>query len=590
MGKIFRFGKFTLNADEHTLSIDGKALHLPTKEFEILLLLIENNHQLLTKEQMMSAVWDDTFVEESNLAQYISRLRKILNTDGQEYIKTFSKRGYRFAAAVKISEINPGLERRIRLQITEQNRPPPKKLGEIDSLAVLPFYLLGFQKDEEFLGLGLTDALITQLTRTAQIVVRPTRTILKYAESTQPLTEIVSELGVDAVLQGSFQKSANRLRLSVQMLEAESENIIWAEVFNAEIEDIFAVQDEIAQRIVSALNKKLSAESQANLTRHYTENIEAYQEYLKGRFYWNKRSPENLWKALAHFEKAIEIEPLYALAYTGIAAVYEALPLLDELPPRQAFPRAKAAVLKALEIDPELAEAHTSLGICLMNYDWNWQGAQIAFKKALDLNDKYAAGHQIYATFLLRAGRFADAIIELEKARALDPLSPVINTWLAEAFTYLGEYEAAIMLHRETIKFSPDYFLAYYHLTLAYLLDRQLDEAVKTSEIAIRLSNDISLTRFSSVFLQIVSGSREEARTALENLIASRERKYVSAVNIASCCAAFERRDETIRWLEIGVEEKDPNLTWVKVDNEFDFLREDARFLKILKEVNLADS
>ena len=587
MGKTFRFGKFTLDTDDHTLSADGKAIHLPTKEFEILLLLIENNGQLLTKEQMMSAVWDDTFVEESNLAQYISRLRKILNTDGQQFIKTFSKRGYRFSADLSVSDAEPALERRVRLQIAEKTRQPRKKLGEIDSLAVLPFYLLGFRTGEEFLGLGLTDALIAQLTRTAQIVVRPTSAIVKYAESAPPLAEIVGELGVDAVLQGSFQKIGNRLRLSVQMLEAASENILWAEVFNAEIEDIFAVQDEIAQRVVSALDKKLSAESQAVLTKRYTENIEAYQEYLKGRFYWNKRSAENLRKALAHFEKAIEIEPLYALAYTGIAAVYETLPLLDEVPPQQAFPRAKAAILRALEIEPDLAEAHTSLALCLMNYDWNWQGAEVSFKKAIELNDNYAAGHQIYATFLLRTGRFADAIIELEKARRLDPLSPVINTWLAEAFSYLGEYEASILLHQETLKFSPDYFLAYYHLTLTYLLNDQLDEALKTSEIAIRLSDDISLMRVSSVFLQIVAGNRAEAEQTLDSLIAARRRKYVSAVNIASCFAAFKNRDETLRWLETGVREKDPNLTWIKIDQEFAFLREDERFLKILKQANL---
>ncbi len=587
MGKIFQFGKFKLNADDQTLSVDEKAIRLTTKEFEILILLIENNGQLLSKDEMMNAIWQETFVEESNLAHYISRLRKILNSDGQEYIKTYSKRGYRFSAALSVSENNSIIERRIRLQITQKDELTQKKLGEINSLAVLPFYLLGFQTDEEFLGLGMTDALITQLNQTGQIIVRPTAAILQYAGSPQNPAEIGNNLGVDAVLQGSFQKSGNKLRLNVQMLETKSENITWAEVFNSEIEDIFAVQDKIAEKIVSALSKKLSAESQAGLTKRYTENIEAYQEYLKGRFYWNKRSVENIKKALVHFEKAIELEPLYALAYTGIAAVYETLPLLDEIPPRNAFPRAKAATLRALEIDPNLAEAHAALGIYLMNYEWNWQGAEVSFKKAIELNDNYAAGHQIYATFLLRLGRVADAVIELKKARTLDPLSPVINTWLAEAFSYLGEYEASILLHKETISFSPDYFLAYYHLTLTYVMNNQPDEAVKISEAALRLSNDSSLAQYSSVVLQIVLGNKKAARATLENLIASRRQKYVSASNIASCFAAFKEKKKALEWLAIGIEEKDPNLTWTKIDPEFVFLRKDAEFLKILQQINL---
>jgi TolB-like protein/Flp pilus assembly protein TadD len=590
MGKIYRFGKFTLDAGEQTLFADLSAVHLPTKEFEILQMLVENNGKILSKEEMMSAIWHDTFVEESNLAQYISRLRKILNSGGQQFIKTFSKRGYRFSAELAVSENDLTMRRHIRLSVGKAMRAAPKKLGEINTLAVLPFQSLGHRRtDDDFLGLGITDALITQLTRTRAIIVRPTTAILRYANSAKKPQEIAGELEVDAVLQGNLQQSGNRLRLTVQMLEAENEIPIWAEVFNAEINDIFAVQDEIAEKIVGSLARKLSAESRAKLKNRYTENSEAYQEYLKGRFYQTKRDPESLKKALIHFEKAIEIEPLYALAYSGIADVYAVLPILDELAPQTAFPRAKAAVLRALEIDPDLVEAHTSLGICLMNYDWNWQGAEISFRKAIELNPNFAVGHQVYATFLLRRGRIADAIVELQKAQTLDPLSPVIKTWLAEALAYLGEYETSILLHRETIEFSPDYFMAYYHLTFTYLLNGQIDQAVETSKKALNFSDRISLTQFASVFLQTVLGNRKAARQTLENLIESRKRKYVSAVNIASCFGVFGKKDETLAWLEIGVQEKDPNLTWIKIDKEFVFLRKDERFLEILKRVNLSN-
>jgi len=221
----------------------------------------------------------------------------------------------------------------------------------------------------------------------------------------------------------------------------------------------------------------------------------------------------------------------------------------------------------------------------LMNYDWNWRGAEISLKNALDLDPNFAVAHQSYATFLMRQERIADAIIELQKAKSLDPLSPVINTWLAEALTYLGEYEAAIVLHRETIKFSPEYFLAYYHLTFTYLLVGQPEKAVETSKKALNFSADVSLTQFASLFLQSVLGETEKAHRILDELLEKRRQKYVSAVNIASCYAVLKDADKTLSWLETGIKERDPNLTWIKIDKEFAFLRKNARFLKIMKAV-----
>lgn len=587
MGKLYQFGKFTLNIDEQTILADDRLIRLPTKEFEILQLLVENNGNLLTKDEMMKTIWADTFVEESNLAQYISRLRKILNTDGTEFIKTFSKKGYRFSADLTVLEDNPAIHRHLRLQVTQQNKNARQKLGLINSLAVLPFQLLGFRTDEEFLGLGITDALITQLTRISQIIVRPTSAILKYTDSNQKISEIKNELNVEAILQGNFQKIANKLRLTVQMIEAETEKIIWAEVFNSEINDIFSVQDEIAKKIILALNQQLSDDSQTIMTKRYTENIEAYQEYLKGKFYLNFRDAANVKKALLHFEKAIELEPFYAPAFAGIAKSYETLPFLDELPSETAFPKAKSATLRALEIDENLVEAHTSLGVCLMNYDWNWQGAEVSFQKAIELNDNFAEGHQVYATFLLRIGRIAEAIVELKKAQQLDPLSPSINTWLAESFNCLGEFETAILIHSETIKFSPNYFLAYYHLTLTYLFNNQLDKAIQTSAKALEFSKDISLTDTSLVLLQIVSGNKQKAREILDNLVSLEKTKYVSPVNIASCYAYFKEKNATLEWLKKGLVKKDPNITWIKVDKEFEFLRNESDFCRILKAIDL---
>ena len=425
MAMIYQFGKFSLNVREQQLTADGRAVHLPAKEFETLQMLVENNGKVLTKEEMMSAIWKDTFVEESNLSQYVSRLRKVLNVDGNQYIKTIPKRGYRFSADIETSDGDLIIERHLRVKVGGNET---RSLSEVSSVAVLPFQSLGSPSDNEFFGLGIADALITQLTRTGQVITRPTTSVLKYRNPDQDPVAIAELLNVDAILEGNFQKSGNRLRLTAQMLDSESGKTLWAESFNTEIDDIFDVQDRIATRIVDAFSKEHSAGTSRQLTKRYTESQAAYEEYLKGRFNFSKRTADGLTKALGNFEAAIEIDPMYALAYAGMAEAYQLLPLSDALEPHAAFPKAKAAVLRALEIDDTIPEAHVSLGVILMDFDWNWRGAELSFQKAIELNPNYAAAHQVYGTLLLRLGRIGDAILELKKAQQLDPLSPAINT------------------------------------------------------------------------------------------------------------------------------------------------------------------
>ena len=586
MATIYQFGKFVLNVREQSLTADGRLVHLPTKEFETLQMLVENNGKILTKDEMMSAIWKDTFVEESNLSQYISRLRKILNVDGDQYIKTISKRGYRFSADVRASEGDLVIERHLRVRVGGKE---PRRLGEISSIAVLPFQSLASPDEADFFGLGIADALITQLTRTGQIITRPTSSVMKFTSADSDPVEIGEMLNVDAILQGNFQKSGYRLRLTAQMLDSESGKPMWAESFNTEIEDIFDVQDRIAEKIVGSLSKQYSAETLVDVTKRYTGNEAAYEEYLKGRFNFAKRTPEGLTAALKNFEKAIEIDPLYALAYAGMAQVYQLLPLSDELEPNIASPKAKTAVLQALQIDDAIPEAHIALGVILMDYDWNWRGAELSFQKAIEINPNYAEAHQVYGTLLLRQGRIGDAIVELKKAQRLDPLSAAINTWMAEAFAQLGEHDVAIRIHQETTRFAPDYLFAHYFLVHAYVSTGRLEEATKAAEEARILSDDMSLTRSASIYLKTQMGDREGARAELESLVRKRDEKYVSAINIASGYAVLGEKDEAFKWLETAREDRDSNLTWINVDREFDFLRDDPRFRAIVRSVNLAD-
>jgi TolB-like protein/DNA-binding winged helix-turn-helix (wHTH) protein/Tfp pilus assembly protein PilF len=588
MTDSFHFGRFRLDTRQQTLFREDEPVRLSAKEFEILHLLVRNNGKLLAKDEMMAAIWQDTFVEESNLTQYISRLRKVLNADGNQYITTHPKRGYRFLADLNDSLPARTFERHLRLRVEDGGGVTAKRsIKDIVRLAVMPFQSLSSRPDEEFLGLGIADALITQLTRNGTLIVIPTASIKKYADPETDAVQVANELNVDAVLTGNFQKSGARIRLTVQMLDASTGNALWAECFNADFDDIFSVQDRIAEAIAAAFGERLSSAGVSGAVPAFTQDTEAYNEYLKGRVHFSKRTEEGLSNALKHFKRAIEIDPRFALAYTGIADVYQLMPLSDDLSPHSAFPKAKAAVLQALAIDDDIAEAHLSLAVCLMNYDWNFNGAEVSFGKAIKLNPNLAQAHMVYGTMLMRLGRLSDAIIEFNKARTLDPLSPSINTWMAEALSDLGEHEAAIRIHTETLKFAPEYSLAHYYLAMTYLNAGMTDKAVETIETALKLSDDVSLVRSARVLVLAYAGRIDESRRELEALIERRKRNYLSATNIASGYAALKESDKVFEWLEIAVADRDSHLTWLNVDFEFEYLHDDPRFQDVLRRVNL---
>jgi TolB-like protein/Flp pilus assembly protein TadD len=467
---------------------------------------------------------------------------------------------------------------------------PLRRWMRSTSIAVLPFQPLGGSADDNVLGLGISDALITQLTRAGDIQVRPTSSIIRFNVSEQDAMVAGHELQVDAVLEGNYQRSEDRLRLTVQMLRSVDGSPLWAESFMAEVEDIFDVQDRIADRVVGALQKKLSDEAKVKLTKRYTENVEAYEEYLKGRFYYNKRTTEGYDVALACFEKAIEIDPSYALAYAGLADIYNLLPLYDGFAPREYFSKAKAAALKALVIDGELAEAHAALGLAILHHDWNWSGAEVSFQNAVKLDANCASGYLLLGVYFLRVERIAESLIALKKARELDPFSPTHAVWLAEVLRVIGETDASIQLHLETIESFPEFFPAHYHLAFSYIDAGRLNEAGVQCEQAVALSHENSLTLSLQGILQTAMGNTAAVKTTLDKLLRMKDEKYISSANIATVYAAMEDEAKTLEWLERGLEERDPNMTWIKSDREFKFLHDNDRFRKILQKVGLADT
>ena len=588
MAVTYAFGKFVFNLDEQTLDVGGEVHQLPQKEFEILKMLVENNGKLLSKEAMMSSIWRDTFVEESNLAQYVSRLRKTLNVDDQQYIETVSKRGYRFTADLVESPTVTTLERHVTLQITNNAPARAKSIGEIDSLAVLTFRVLGGGPDDDFLGLGLADALITQLTRAGSLIVTPTSSVSKIRDQDLDPVTIGRQLGVDAILLGNFQKAGTKLRLTVQMFEVAEGKALWAESFNNEIDDIFEVQDQIAKRIVDAFASKISVESQQKIAKRFTEDSRAYNEYLRGRVFFASRTTEGLSNALMHFNRAIEFDPQYALAYAGLSDVYQLLPNTDMMGPENAYLKARAAALRALELDDSIPEAHLSIAVCMMNYDWNFAGAEVSFKKAIELNPNLAQAHLHRGTMLLRLGQIGDGAIALNRARTLDPLSPGPSAWLSEALAELGEYDSAIRMLLETTRIAPEYSLAHYFLATTYLRAGRFADASAAVDNALVRSDDMSLIRSARTLVKAFSGDVSGARAEIDNLIAKRQQTYVSATNIASGFAGIQDSENVFKWLEIAYKEKDSHITWINFDFEFKYLHDDPRFTDILRRVNLA--
>jgi DNA-binding winged helix-turn-helix (wHTH) protein len=365
--RVYEFGSFRLNATEGLLLCDGSPVPLAPKAFAILSVLVEKGGRLVEKSELMEVVWPDTFVEESNLTQNIFTLRKLLGKDahGRSYIETVSRRGYRFTAEVKElrDEGLPTAERSNGVALSGGGS------RALTSIAVLPFSLIGEESGDEYLKLGMADALITRLGNIRKLILRPTSAVRKYVSHEQDSIRLGQKLGVDAVLEGTIRRRGEHVRITVQLVSVSGETMLWAERFDEKFTDIFAVEDSISEQVAAALILKLTGDEKRRLTKRYTEDVEAYQAYLKGRYFWNKRTEEEMRKGVKYFRQAIELDPLYALAYAGLADSYNVLGIYNASAPRETFPKAKAAALKALEIDDALAEAHTSLASVLQFFD-----------------------------------------------------------------------------------------------------------------------------------------------------------------------------------------------------------------------------
>jgi TolB-like protein/Tfp pilus assembly protein PilF len=452
---------------------------------------------------------------------------------------------------------------------------------------VLPLSNLSSNAKDEIFSEGMTEELISALSKIAGLRVIARTSAMRYKDSKKPIGEISKELNVSAILEGSVRKAGNKIRITIQLVDPETEEQLWSEKYDRDLDDIFAVQSEIAQKVADELEVEIKKAEKLSLGKKATDSKEAYTFYLEGRHFLNTRSEDGLKKAIEKFEKALEHDPQYALAYTGIADSYAVLALLEFLPPKEAFPKARTAAEKALEIDNRLAEAHTSLGVVRFQYDWDWEGAEKEFKRAIELNSSYALAHQSYADFLKSQGRFDEALSEMSHAGALDPLSLSINTGIGHVLYLNRQYDRAIEQYRNTIKLDPNFVQARLWFGRPYLQKRMYKEALAELAHAVTLSGESTISLAMLGHASGAAGKKDEAEKTLEKLIQRSKSQYVPSYWIAMVNVGLEDKDQAFAWLERAFQERSSWLVWARVEPRFDSLRSDPRFDSLLVRMRL---
>jgi eukaryotic-like serine/threonine-protein kinase len=457
----------------------------------------------------------------------------------------------------------------------------------IDSVAVLPFVNASTDPDTEYLSDGITETLIGQLSQIPRLKVMARSTVFRYKGSKVDPQQVGRDLNVRAVLTGIVLQRGDTLTISMELMNVRDGSELWGRRYNRKLADILAVQEDIAREITDKLRLRLESEEEKRLTGHFTENPEAYQLYLKGRYYWNKRTPDGIQKAIEYFQAAIAKDPLYALAYAGLADCYH-VPA-NPLPPREKMPLAKAAAMKALQLDDTLVEAHTSLARVVYAYDWDWPAAENEFKRAIELNSRYAPAHQWYGGYLSATGRFREADAEKKTAQELEPLSLIINFEVGLASYFSRNYDQAIDQFQKTLELDANFPPPHTFLAAAYEQKGMFEEAIAALQRAITVTKgaDKTLAMASLGHVYAVSGKKTEARKTLAELQRLSEHSYVPATDVALVYAGLGEKDKAFAWLDKAYEEHSFSLSNLKVEPRFDPLRSDPRYADLLRRIGL---
>src|SRR5579862_5112129 len=637
---VVRFGTFEVSLQSGEMRKAGLRVRVQQQPMKLLEILLERAGEVVTREELRSRVWpNESFGDfDQALSIAIGKLRSALedSADNPRFIETLPKRGYRFIADVSVIDRDAGPKRlgpvagdlpreqerniepghklqRAGLAVPSKRRPGltrwvigalalvlslsglfawlfrarPPAIPRIRSLAVLPLENLSGDASQNYFADGMTDELITDLAQISALRVISRTSVMAYKGARKPLPQIARELNVDAVVEGTVLRSGDQVRITAQLIEAPTDKHLWSQSYDGELRDSLALQSKVAEAIADQIRISLTPQEQAALKNAKVVNPEAYESYLKGRYFWNKRTADGLKAARAYFQQAIEEDPKYAQAYSGLADTYALLGdwQYAAMTPKEAFPKAKAAAIKALELDSTLGEAHNSLAFVLDAFDWDLDAAGNEFRRAIELNPGYATAHHWYAWHLSLLGRFDEAIAEMRKGENLDPLSLIINADVAELLVIAHHYDESIAQSRKTIEMDPNFALAHNQLAQAYLQKQMYDEAVAELRKAVQLSGNSPTCIANLARAYVGSGKRSEAIRLLNDLKKRSIHGYSNASEIATIYASLGDTDQAMNWLEKAYEERfNPG---VLLRPGFDPLRSDPRFQNLLHLVGL---
>ena len=573
-----RFGLFEADLVSRELYKRGHLVHLQEQPFRILAMLLEQPGEVISREQVQKKLWPEgTFVDfDEGLDTALKKLRQALGDSPQNpiFVETVPRRGYRFIAPV--NGVKPA---------SAWKQPATGKI----MLAVLPFDNLSGDREQEYFSDGLTEEMINQLGRLhpERLGVIARTSAMNYKHASKGIDQIGRELGVDYVLEGGVRCAGERLRITAQLIQVSDQTHSWAESYERDLSDALALQSEVALAIASEINVKLTPQQRTRLVNTRPLIPAAYEAYLKGRYSWNRRSEEGFKKSIEYFNQAIGKDPIYALAYTGLADGYIELAEYSLVPPREGLPRAREAATIALELDDSLAEAHTSLAAVKELYEWDFGSAETGYRRALGLNSGYATAHQWYAELLSRLGRHEEALAEIRRAQELDPVSLIIDGLVGELLLQAGQEDEAIERLKKTLELDPNFGWGHGALGNVFLRKAKFGEAIAEYQNAMKLAPNINefAGALGNAFAR--GGQRAKAQELLDELGEQSKRRYVSWVDIAPICAGLGDDDQAFFSLQRAYDQHDTKLIRVNVEPRFDSLRADPRFSDLLHRIGL---
>jgi TolB-like protein/DNA-binding winged helix-turn-helix (wHTH) protein/Flp pilus assembly protein TadD len=632
---VVRFGTFEVSLASNEIRKAGVKIRVQQQPMKLLEILLEHPGEVVTREELRSRIWANEnfgdFDQAVNIA--IAKLRNALgdSADSPRYIETLPKRGYRFIAEVsvvhtgtpaKVPESGAGDENWIETELQHHGVLPivalkrwlwskrrsmvafvvvlgltifavglfrswERSSDRIRSIAVLPLDNLSGDASQDYFSDGMTDELITDLAKIKALRVISRTSVMRYKGTHTPLPEIARTLNVDAIVEGSVLRSGEQVRITAQLIQVPADKHLWAESYEGNLRDTLALQNKVAQAVAEQIRIEVTSQERAELKTAKQTDPDAYEDYLKGRYFWNKRTPDGLKKAVDYFNQAIAKDPNYAAAYSGLADTFALLGdwQFAVMPTREAVPKAKAAALKALELDDTLGEAHNSLAFCLDGYDWNFDAAEKEFRRAIELNPGYAPAHHWYAWHLALLGHNDDALVEMKRAANLDPLSFNINSDLAELLLIAHFPDESIRQSQKTIDMDPAFPAAHNQLAQGYLAKHMYAQAIAELQKAIQLSGESPISTANLARAYVGMNRKADAVDLLNDLKLSSVPGYPLAAEIAMVYTALGDKDQAMRWLEKGYEERfNPG---VLLRPCFDPLRSDARFKDLVRRIGL---